>query len=82
MCVHTHLFGADGLGEDAVLVLLLQLTQHGSQQHIEGRQLQLQHRLLLLHLPHKHTVTIGTSQRCGVSGRDLLPPLSSASPSS
>ena len=46
----TDLLEADGLTEDGVAVLLLQLAQHGSQQDVEGRQLVLEHRLLLLHL--------------------------------
>lgn len=50
------LLDVDGLSEDAVLVLLLQLTEHGSQQDVEGGQLDLQHRLLLLHLTGEHTV--------------------------
>lgn len=49
------LLDADGLSEDAVLVLLLQLTEHSSQQDVEGGQLDLQHRLLLLHLTGKKT---------------------------
>lgn len=52
----TDLLGADGLSKDTVLVLLLQLAEHGSQQDVEGGQLELQHRLLLLHLTGEHTV--------------------------
>lgn len=48
------LLDVDGLSEDTVLVLLLQLTEHGSQQDVEGGQLNLQHRLLLLHLTGEH----------------------------
>lgn len=55
--VLTDLLGADGLSEDAVLVLLLQLAENGSQQDVEGSQLDLQHRLLLLHLQTEHSQT-------------------------
>lgn len=49
------LLDADRLGENTVLVLLLQLTEHGSQQDVEGGKLDLQHRLLLLHLTGEYT---------------------------
>lgn len=52
----TDLLGADGLSKDTVLVLLLELAEHGSQQDVEGSQLELQHRLLLLHLTGEHEV--------------------------
>lgn len=55
--VLTDLLDADGLSEDAVLVLLLQLAENGSQQDVEGSQLDLQHRLLLLHLQTEHSQT-------------------------
>lgn len=50
----TNLLDVDGLSEDAVMVLLLQLAENGSEQDAEGGQLGLQHRLLQLHLDRSH----------------------------
>lgn len=50
---HTHLLQAHRLGEYASRVLLLQLVQHGAQQHREWGQPQLQRHLLDLHLEDK-----------------------------
>lgn len=49
------LLDVDRLSEDIVLVLLLHLTEHGSQQDVERGQLDLEHRLLLLHLTGETT---------------------------